>query len=105
MAIIQSRGATVVDVGTVAERFLRLVAVDLAVRMFALNRLTGFPLPDPELPLWAQDNGGGRILRRYSTSIRIDPDPPWQLAWGRPTPPWTTGWMARTGQATPTSAP
>ena len=65
MAIIQSRGATVVDVGTVAEGFLRLVAVDLAVRMFALNRLTGFPLPDPELPLWAQDNGGGLILRRY----------------------------------------
>ena len=45
--------------------FLRLVAVDLAVRLFALNRLTGFPLPNPELPLWAQENGGGRVLRRY----------------------------------------
>ena len=65
MATIQSRGATVVDVSAVASRFLRLVAVDLAVRLFALNRLTGSPLPDPELPLWAQENGGGQILRRY----------------------------------------
>ena len=65
MATVQSRGATVVDVGAVGERFLRLVAVDLAVRLFALNRLTGFPLPDPELPLWAQENGGGRVLRHH----------------------------------------
>ena len=65
MATIQSRGTTVVDVSAVAERFLRLVAVDLAIRLFALNRLTGFPLPDPEPPLWAQENGGGHVLRRY----------------------------------------
>ena len=65
MATIQGRGATVVDVGAVGERFLRLVAVDLAVRLFALNRLTGFPLPDPELPLWAQENGGSLVLRRH----------------------------------------
>ena len=65
MATIQRRGATVVDVGAVAERFLRLVAADLAVRLFVLNRLTGFPLSDPEPPLWAQDNGSGRILRRH----------------------------------------
>ena len=65
MANIQSRGTMAVDVATVGHRFLRLVAADLAVRLFALNRLTGFPLPDPKPPLWAEENGGGRILRRY----------------------------------------
>ena len=48
-----------------ARRFLRLVTVDLALRLFALHRLTGFPLPDEEPPLWVQDNGGGLVLRHY----------------------------------------
>ena len=42
----------------------QLVAVDLSLRLFALHRLTGLPLPDTETPLWAQKNGGGRTLRR-----------------------------------------
>ena len=104
MATIQSRGTTVVDVGAVAERFLRLVAVDLAIRLFALNRLTGFPLPDPEPPLWAQENGGGHVLRRYLCQSGLTRR---TLAarLGRLTPPSTTGWMGRTGQAMPTSPP
>ena len=65
MATLQSRGTPLVDVGAVVERFLRLVTIDLALRVFALNRLTGFPLPSSKLPLWAQENGGGRILRHH----------------------------------------
>lgn len=48
MATVQSRGTADVDVAAVARRFLRLVTVDLALHLFALHRLTGFPLPDAE---------------------------------------------------------
>ena len=65
MATVQSRGTADVDVAAVARRFLRLVAVDLALRLFALHRLTGFPLSDAEPPLWVQENGGSRVLRHY----------------------------------------
>ena len=65
MATIHSRGTAAVDVSAVGQRFLRLVAVDLSLRVFALHRLTGFPLPDAEPPLWVQENGGGRILRHH----------------------------------------
>lgn len=65
MAAVQSRGTTDVDVAAVACRFLRLVAVDLALRLFALHRLTGFPLPDQEPPRWVRKNGGGQVLRHY----------------------------------------
>ena len=63
IATVQSRGTADVDVAAVGRRFLRLVAVDLALRLFALHRLTDLPLPDEEPPLWAQENGGGRVLR------------------------------------------
>ena len=65
MATVQSRGTADVDVAAVAGRFLRLVTVDLALRLFALHRLTGLPLPDAEPPSWVQENGGGRVLRHY----------------------------------------
>ena len=65
MATVQSRGTADVDVAAVGHRFLKLVAVGLALRLFALHRLTGFPLPDEEPPLWVRENGGGRVLRHY----------------------------------------
>ena len=65
MATVQSRGTADVDVAAVGRRFLRLVTVDLALRLFALHRLTGSPLPDAEPPLWALDNGAGRVLRHH----------------------------------------
>ena len=65
MATVQSRGTADVDVAAVSRQFLRLVTVDLALRLFALHRLTGFPLPDQEPPLWVQENGCGRVLRHY----------------------------------------
>ena len=65
MSIIRSRGTALVDVGAVAACFIRLVAVDLSLRLFALTRLSGVPLPHSEPPLWAQNNGGGRVLRSH----------------------------------------
>ena len=74
MATIHSRGTTAVDVEAVGQAFLRLVAVDLSLRVFALHRLTGSPLPDVEAPLWVQQNGGGRVLRRHLAQAGISRD-------------------------------
>lgn len=74
MATIQSRSTAAVDVEAVGQGFLRLVAVDLSLRVLALHRLTGFPLPDAEPPLWVQENGGGRILRRHLSLAEITRD-------------------------------
>ena len=74
IATIQSRGTAAVDVGSVGTAFLRLVAVDLSLRVFALHRLTGWPLPDIETPLWVQENGGGRILRRLLAHAGMNRD-------------------------------
>ena len=74
MATIQSRATAAVDVEAVGQGFLRLVAVDLSLRVFALHRLTGFPLPDAEPPLWVQENGVGQILRRHLSQAGITRD-------------------------------
>ena len=63
MATIQGRGTTAVDVEAVGQAFLRLVAVDLSLRVFALHRLPGWPLPEVDTPQWVQENGGGLLLR------------------------------------------
>ncbi len=44
-------------------RFLRLLIVDLSLRVFALLRLSGLKPPRPHTPLWAEENGGGKLLR------------------------------------------
>lgn len=74
MATIQSRSTAAVDVGSVGPAFLSLVAVDLSLRVFALHRLTGWPLPDVKTPLWVQENGGGRILRRLLAHAGMNRD-------------------------------
>ncbi len=74
MATIQNRSTTVVDVASVGPAFLRLVAVDLSLRVFALYQLTGWPLPAVETPLWVQENGGGRLLRHLLAYVGINRD-------------------------------
>lgn len=64
MANIQSRGAPIADLGEAGERFLRLAVADLALRLFALSRLTGWKPPERGAPLWIEDNGAGKSLRR-----------------------------------------
>ena len=74
MAIIQSRSTTEVDMASVGQAFLRLVSVDLSLRVFALHRLTGWQLPNVETLLWVQENGGGRLLRSLLTHAGINRD-------------------------------
>ena len=63
MAHIQSRSGKVADVGEAGAQCLRLVVVDLALRLFALNYLDLAGLPGLNPPLWASENGIGKILR------------------------------------------
>ena len=65
-ATTQSRGPTPSDRGLAAYRFLRLVVVDLALRAFALLQLSNLEPHPPTPPLWAQENGGGRMLRELT---------------------------------------
>ena len=64
MARIQSRSSVINDRQHAAERFLRLVVVDLSLRVFALLRLSGEKPSRPGTPLWAESNGGGKLLRQ-----------------------------------------
>ena len=64
MADIQSNTGPINDLGAAGERLLRLVVVDLALRVFALVRVDGdMEPPKQEMPQWVQENGGGMILR------------------------------------------
>ena len=71
LAEMQSRAMTIDDRGQATERLLRLVVVDLALRVFALLRLAGLEPRYPETPLWAQENSGGNLLRRLTKSAGL----------------------------------
>ena len=71
LATMQSHSATIENRGQATERFLRLVVVDLAIRVFALLRLAGMKPSRPETLLWAQENGGGKLLRRLTKSAGL----------------------------------
>ena len=62
-AMMQSRSSHILDLRVVTLRFLRILIVDLALRMFALQRLSGLEPCRPHIPLWAEENGGGKFLR------------------------------------------
>ena len=64
LATLQSRSGTIVD--AVVESALRLMVVDLSVRAFAAYRLAGLAPPLAGTPVWALENGGGRLLRRLT---------------------------------------
>ena len=63
---IQNRSATIVDPSVTTERLLRFVVIDLAVRIFVILRLPGLEPDRPGTPLWAQENGGGKLLRELA---------------------------------------
>ncbi len=65
MAHIQSRSGKIADAGAAGAQCLRLVVVDLALRLFALDYLDLASLPGPEPPAWALENGIGNILRQH----------------------------------------
>ena len=74
LATIQSRSGRIVDRRLAAEKFLRLVIVDLSVRAFALLRLSGLEPSWLETPSWAEENGGGKLLRRLTERAGLTRD-------------------------------
>ncbi len=71
LARIQSRSGVITDRQHAAERFLRLIVVDLALRIFALLRLCGQKPSPPGTPLWAEANGGGKMLRGLAERAKL----------------------------------
>ena len=63
VATMQSNSGRTDDPGPAAVGFLRILTVELAVRVFALLRLAELEPDLPTTPLWAQENGGGQLLR------------------------------------------
>ena len=68
---IENRSAATVELGATTERLLRFVVIDLAVRVFAILRLAGLEPDSPETPLWAQENGGGKLLRERAARAGV----------------------------------
>lgn len=73
LAVIQSSSSAIENRAMAAERLLRLAVVDLSLRAFALARLAELE-PPPETPLWAQQNGGGRLLRQFTEQAGLTRD-------------------------------
>ena len=71
MERIQSRSAAVVDVTGAGQKFLRLATVDVALRMLGFAHLAELELPEPYVPLWAQPNGAGEILRGHQRELGL----------------------------------
>ena len=65
MAHIQGRSGKIADVGEAGAQLLRLVVVDLALRVFALVYLDLAGPPGSEPPAWVLENGIGNILRKH----------------------------------------
>ena len=66
LAEVQSKSARIGDRSIAADRLLQFVVIDLSVRIFALLRLSGIDPERPGVPLWAQENGGGKLLRNLT---------------------------------------
>ena len=71
MAHIQGRSGKIADAGEAGAQLLRLVVVDLALRVFALVYLDLAGPPGTEPPGWVLENGVGTILRRHLRRARL----------------------------------
>ena len=71
MERIRSRSAAVVDVGGAGQKFLRLAVVDMALRILGFTHLAGLEIPEPHVPVWAQSNGFGEILRGRQREVGL----------------------------------
>jgi transcriptional regulator with XRE-family HTH domain len=74
LAIIQSRSASRFDAEEATVQILRLVVIDLALRTFAYYLVSQIRVPEPEIPLWAEENGAGKSLRILLTQAGINRD-------------------------------
>ena len=66
MSRIQSASSWDVDRVTAGRCFLGLASVDLALRLCALNWTAAFDVQLPGVPLWTEENGIGKILRKHT---------------------------------------
>ena len=57
--------------GPAAVGFLRILTVELALRVFALLRLAELEPDLPATPLWAQENGAGLLLRAMAGQANL----------------------------------
>ena len=71
---MQNRSASILEPEHAAEQFMRLVAVDLALRLFAILRLCKLEPPLPETPQWALENGFGLKLRKLIAECGLTRD-------------------------------
>ena len=64
VATLQSHSTPNLDLQNAVAGFLRVVIVDLAIRVFAVVRLCKTSPPSEKSPSWAAESGGGLLLRR-----------------------------------------
>lgn len=97
MGHTQNRVASVTDFSGAGREFLRLAAVDIALRMMGFGQLADLDLPEPHVPVWAQPNGVGEILRAHLREAGLRQ---YQLAMGLEVSPTTVAnWLS--GQSKP----
>jgi len=63
LAVLKSHSSPTFDSKRATTLILRLVIIDLTLRVFALYRLSNRPFSVSQPPMWATDNGAGKILR------------------------------------------
>ena len=71
LAMLQSHSAFLEDSGLAIERFLRLIVVDLALRIGAALRLAELKPTETRTPSWAEENAGGMLLRSLAEEARL----------------------------------
>ena len=71
VSTIQRGSGKTINQEEAIERFIRIVIVDLALRTFAVIRLAEIEPYKPDTPLWAEDNGGGKLLRALTDEARL----------------------------------
>ena len=72
MSRIQSEGSWDVDMVAAGRCFVGLAAVDLSLRFFALNWVARFNPHLSDIPLWAEENGVGKILRSNLSDVGLN---------------------------------
>jgi len=70
-ARIQSRSARIGDYSQAAKGFCRLIVIDLALRIVSWLRLDKSECPEPTTPIWAEENGAGKMLREFLSETGI----------------------------------
>ena len=71
LAMLQSHSASLENYGLAIERFMRLVVVDLALRIGAVLRLAELEPAALGTPSWAEENAGAMLLRKLTAEAGL----------------------------------